>query len=78
MDQGESGAIQGKEKRPFQHLGAVAIEKGAFGSPSTMVDYISIYMFKGLYPLYSKDYIFWYILKDYFNTFCFVLIWSLF
>ena len=32
-DQGESGAIQGKEKRP--PLDVVAIEKGAFGSLST-------------------------------------------
>ena len=30
-----SGAIQGKELRPLQHLGVVAIEKGAFVSPST-------------------------------------------
>ena len=37
MDQGESGAIQGMEKRPPQHLGVVAIEKGAFWSPSTKV-----------------------------------------
>ena len=29
-----SGVIHGKEYRPPLHLGAVAIEKGAFGSPS--------------------------------------------
>ena len=29
--------IQGMEWRPPLHLGVVAIEKGAFGSPSTMV-----------------------------------------
>ena len=33
-----SGAIQGKEKNPFLNLGVVAIEKGAFGSTSTLVD----------------------------------------
>ena len=27
----------GKQKRPPLHLGVVAIQKGAFGSPSTMV-----------------------------------------
>ena len=32
-----SGAIQGKEWRPPLHLGVVAIEKGAFSSPSTTV-----------------------------------------
>ena len=36
-DQGYSGAIQGKELRSPLHLGVVAIEKGAFGSPSTNV-----------------------------------------
>ena len=34
---GKIGAIQGKEYRPHRHLGVVAIEKGAFGSPSTTV-----------------------------------------
>ena len=32
-----NGDILGKEYRPSQHLGVVAIEKGTFGSPSTMV-----------------------------------------
>ena len=32
-----SGAIQGKELDPPLHLGVVAIEKGALGSPSTTV-----------------------------------------
>ena len=32
-----SGTIQGKELRPLLHLGVVAIGKGAFGSPLTMV-----------------------------------------
>ena len=46
MNQGESGAIRGKELRPPLHLGVVAIEKGAFWSPSTAVanfTYIYIY-----------------------------------
>ena len=30
-------AIQRNELRPALHLGVVAIEKGAFGSPSTLV-----------------------------------------
>ena len=34
---GEHWAIQWKEKRPSLHFGVVAIEKGAFGSPSTTV-----------------------------------------
>ena len=37
MDQGESGAIQGKVLYSSLHLCVVAIEKGAFGSPSTTV-----------------------------------------
>ena len=37
MDQGYSGAIQGKELCPSLHPGVVAIEKGAFGSLSIMV-----------------------------------------
>ena len=32
-----SGAIQEKEPRPPLHLGVVANEKGALGSPSTIV-----------------------------------------
>ena len=32
-----SGAIQGKEYRPPLHLSVVAIQKGAFGLPSTNV-----------------------------------------
>ena len=44
-----SGTIQGMEYRPPLHLGVVAIEKGAFGSPSTKVanftfTYIYIYI----------------------------------
>ena len=31
------GSIQGKELHPPLHLGVVAIEKGAFKSPSTSV-----------------------------------------
>ena len=39
----------GKEQRPPQHIGVVAIEKGAFGLPSTMVTiYICIYSSKFL------------------------------
>ena len=37
MIKGKMGAIQEMEWRPFIHFGIVAIEKGAFGSPSTMV-----------------------------------------
>ena len=33
----DHGAIQGMELRPPPHQGVVAIEKGAFGSPSTKV-----------------------------------------
>ena len=45
-----SGAIQGKELRPPLHLGVVAIEKGAFGSPSTAVaNYNYYYYYKGRY-----------------------------
>ena len=32
-----SGTIQGKKLRSPQHFGEVAIEKGAFGSPSSTV-----------------------------------------
>ena len=38
-----SGAIQGNELRPPLHLGVVVIEKGAFGTPSTMVDQLTTY-----------------------------------
>ena len=43
-----SGAIQEKELCPLLHLGVQAIEKGAFGSPSTTVSqfmYIYIYIY---------------------------------
>ena len=36
-----SGAIQGKEYHPPLHLGVVAIEKGAFGLPSTTVSQLT-------------------------------------
>ena len=37
------------------HLGVVAIEKGAFGSPSTKVaNFIYIYIYNNVYPLVSK------------------------
>ncbi len=36
---------KGKELRPPLHLGVVAIEKGAFGSPSTMVANFTFYRF---------------------------------
>ena len=32
------------EKRPLQHLGVVAIEKGAFGSPSTKVTHSTYFV----------------------------------
>ena len=45
----ESGAIKGEVYRPSLILGVVAIEKEAFGSPSTLVGQLmyiySIYMF---------------------------------
>ena len=41
-----SGAIQGKELRPSLHHGVVAIEKGGFGSPSTVVSHIYIWFVK--------------------------------
>ena len=37
LDQGESRTIQRMECRPLLYSGLVAIEKGAFGSPSTEV-----------------------------------------
>ena len=40
----KSGAIHGKEYHPPLHLGVVAIEKGAFWSPSTMVDNYTFYL----------------------------------
>ena len=39
-----SGAIQGKEYRPSLHLGVETIEKGAFGSPSTSVANLIIFL----------------------------------
>ena len=36
-----SGATQGKESHPSLHLNVVAIEKGAFVSPSTMVSQLT-------------------------------------
>ncbi len=41
--QGKNGAIQGMELRPPLHLSVVAIEKGAFGSPSTKVANFTYY-----------------------------------
>ena len=35
----------GKEQRPPLHLGVVAIEKGAFGLPSTMVANFTFYLY---------------------------------
>ena len=47
------GGIQGKEKRPPLHLSVVAIEKGAFWSPSTTVANFTftfyIYIYKYIY-----------------------------
>ena len=48
---GKSGAIQGKEYPLSLHLGVVATYKGAFGSPSTIVNYIYIY----IYIIYSNS-----------------------
>ena len=45
---------QSREKSSALHLGVVAIEKGAFGSPSTMVanfTYTSIYLSKHYEPI---------------------------
>ena len=41
MNQKLSGTIQEKELRPSLHLSVVAIEKGAFRYPSTMVTNIT-------------------------------------
>ena len=38
-------SIPGKEYRPPLHLGIVVIEKGAFGSPSTMVVNVTYYIY---------------------------------
>ena len=40
-----SGGIQGMEKRPPLHLGAVAFEKWAFESPSTKVADFTFYLY---------------------------------
>ena len=39
-----SGAIQGKEYRPLLHIGVVANEKRAFGSPSTTVTNFPVFI----------------------------------
>ena len=39
------GVIQEKELRPFFNLGEVAIKKEAFGSPSTTVGQLYIYIY---------------------------------
>ena len=39
----EGKVEQGKEWRPLRHLGVVAIEKGAFWSPSTTVANFTYY-----------------------------------
>ena len=44
MYQGWSVAIQGNEYHPHLHLGVVATEKGAFGSPSTTVAYFTSFI----------------------------------
>ena len=41
--------IQGKEKHPPLHLTIVAMEKGAFGSPSTKVTNLTFYMVSSNY-----------------------------
>ena len=40
---------QGKLSHPPLHLGVVAIEKRAFGSPSTMVGQLTIYIYIYIY-----------------------------
>ena len=41
--------MHGKEWRPSLHLGVVAIEKGAFWSPSTTVTNNNIYIYIYIY-----------------------------
>ena len=45
IDQGYSETIRRKEWCPSLHLGVVAIEKGAFGSPSNMVANFTLYYY---------------------------------
>ena len=46
---GPSGVIQGKKLRHPLQLGVVAIERGAFGSPSTTVGQLTIYIYIYIY-----------------------------
>ena len=52
------GKIQGKEHDPSRHLGVVAIQKKAFGSPSTTVanfTYIYIEREKNIYIIRERE-----------------------
>ena len=42
-----------KEQRPLLHLGVVANEKGAFGSPSTVIAYFTYDVLNRKFPLIS-------------------------
>ena len=53
MDQGQSQAIQWIELRSSQHLAVVAIEKGAFGSPSNMFTNFTYKSY--IYLMYTDD-----------------------
>ena len=62
-DQGKSGAIQGKEEHPSFHLGVVAIEKGAFGSPlTTIATFTYFIIFLGVY--FSQYWYHFYIFSE--------------
>ena len=62
-----SGAIQGKGYAPPLHLYVLAIEKGAFGSPSTIYIYIYIYIRTELI-IYIYIYIYIYVIPELTNV----------
>ena len=69
----------GKKYRPPLHLGVVAIEKGAFGSPSTMfANFTYIYIYSPKLYIYIYIYIYMYILyQSYFiHTYIYMYILS--
>ena len=49
---------QSRERGSALHLGVVAIEKGAFGSPLTKVANFTVYLYKKMHSLYVYKYIF--------------------
>ena len=46
-----NGLIQGKVKQPLLHLGVVAIEKGAFGPPSTTTVFVILTTYVYIYQI---------------------------